>query len=178
MTPFDYNFDIPQSNYEWDSYNMPTYSPPPQEFVYNEPCPICLSHSHFVTECPRAHEFSDFVQNYVNATPRCVNPSVDNSYSYTYHNEWETHLDSSWTQEPWVDDANTFNFSPHYMAPPEQSYQYDYPSLPQENSDFKDNMWQQLAELEIRIDRLAHTFNGQEERESSLTQMQQEQIGG
>ena len=37
-----------------------------QEFIYNESCSICFSHSHLVTECPQAHEFLEFVQKYVN----------------------------------------------------------------------------------------------------------------
>ena len=104
MTPFEYNFEVPQFNYEWDNYNASTYShllPWFEEFVYNESCHICFSHSHFVTECYHAHEFLQFVQKYVYATQGCMNPSSDNSYSYTHNNEWKTYANSSQTQEPW-----------------------------------------------------------------------------
>ena len=120
--PYDYNFEVPLYNYEWDCYNHSKYSPPPpwfQERVYNEPCPICSSHSHFVTECPQAHEFSEFVHKYVNTTQGCLNLSSNNSYSYTHNNEWETHSNSSWTQEPLVEDTNMSYLSSHYIAPPE-----------------------------------------------------------
>ncbi|GFS40575.1 hypothetical protein Acr_00g0069390 [Actinidia rufa] len=52
-------------------YNSSTYSPPSpwfKEFVYDEPCPLCSSHSHIVTECPRAHEFPEFIRKYINVT--------------------------------------------------------------------------------------------------------------
>ena len=71
MTPIEFNFEVPQSNYEWDCYNSFTYSSPSpwlEKFVYNEPYPICSSHSHLVTECYRAHEFPKFIQKYVNAS--------------------------------------------------------------------------------------------------------------
>ncbi|XP_057506232.1 uncharacterized protein LOC130789481 [Actinidia eriantha] len=199
MTPFEYNFEVPQSNYEWDSYNACTYSPPSpwvEEFVYNEPCPICFSHSHLVTECYRAHEFPEFVQNYVYTTQGFMNPSSDNSYSCTHNNEWETYANSSWTQEPWVDDANTSYISSHYTAPLEQQYQHDYLPLHQENPNFEDSMLQTLrdyeagaqkltsnlqsftesiTELGIQVDKLVDMFNEQEERKS-LTQGQQEPV--
>ena len=77
------------------------------------------SYSHLVTECYCAHESPKFIQKYVNATHGCVNPSSDNSYSYTQNNEWKTYSNSSWTQEPWVDDANTSYLPSHYIAPSE-----------------------------------------------------------
>ena len=39
MTPFDYNFEVPQSNYKWDCYNASTYPLPPfwsEELMYIE----------------------------------------------------------------------------------------------------------------------------------------------
>ena len=39
-----------------------------EEFVYNESCPICFSHSYLMTEYYHAHEFLEFVQKYVYAT--------------------------------------------------------------------------------------------------------------
>ena len=71
MTPFEYNFEVPHSNYEWDSYNASINSPSLhwfEEFVYNKPCPICFGHSYLVTKCYRAHEFLEFVQKYIYAT--------------------------------------------------------------------------------------------------------------
>ena len=71
MMPFENNFEVAQPNYGWGFYNSSTYSPPSpwfQEFVYNEPCPICSSYYHIFTECPKAHEFSEFVQKYNNTT--------------------------------------------------------------------------------------------------------------
>ncbi|GFZ10847.1 hypothetical protein Acr_22g0002450 [Actinidia rufa] len=91
-----------------------------QEFVYNEPCPICSSYCHIFTECPKAHEFSEFVQKYNNTTQGCWNSSNNNSYSYTHSHEWETHSNPSWTQEPWVEDIKMSCLSSHYIAPPEQ----------------------------------------------------------
>ena len=199
MTPCEYNFEVPPSNWEWDCYNSSTYSPPSpwfEEFVYNEPCPICFSHSHLVTECYRAHEFPEFVQNYVYASQGCMNPNSNNSYSYTHNNEWEPYTNSSWTQEPWVDDANTSYLPSHYIAPLEQHYQHDYLPLLQENPDFEDSMLQTLrdyeagaeklvsslqsctesiSELGIQVDKLVHMFNEQKEREF-LTQGQQEPV--
>ena len=98
MTPFEYNFEVPQSNYEWDSYNVSTYSHLPpwfEEFVYNKSCHICFSHSHLVTKCYHAHEFLKFVKKDVYAIQGCMNPSSDNSYSYTHNNEWKTYANSS-----------------------------------------------------------------------------------
>ncbi|PSR98131.1 Nitrogen regulatory protein like [Actinidia chinensis var. chinensis] len=265
MMPFVFNFEVPQSNQDWDSHHVSTYSPPPpwseellyikshhdmtsigrgtygqqnfadiyspqgqyplvpdvyqhsqkqsledtlqsflhyqqtscpqpihEEFMYNEPCPICFSHSHFVTECPQAREFPEFVQKYVNTTHGCLNPSSDNSYSYTQDNEWETHSNSSWTQEPWVDDSNTFCPPSQFIAPSEQPCQHYYPLLPPENSDFEDSMLQTLqeyeatiqtfasicqsiAELGIQTDKLVHMDLGHKEQES-LTQAQPEPI--
>ncbi|GFS42092.1 hypothetical protein Acr_00g0078060 [Actinidia rufa] len=192
MTAFEYNFEVPQSNCEWDCYKPSTYSPLSpwfEESIYNEPCPICFSHSHLVTECYRAHEFLEFIQKYVYATQGCMNSSSDNSYLYTHNNEWEPYANSSWTQEPWVDDANTSYRPSHYIASPEQSDQHDYLSLLQENPNFEDSMWQKLANLEIQMDRLVMwqkladleiqlerlEHNGQEEHES-LTQGKQELV--
>ncbi|GFY81253.1 hypothetical protein Acr_01g0010620 [Actinidia rufa] len=265
MMPFDFNFEVPQSNQDWDSHHVSTYSPPPpwsEELLYTESHPdmtsigqlsygqqnfadiyspqvqyplvpdvyqysqnrvwrtlcslsfntnkyrvpspsmrkLCImshvlyvfSHSHFVTECPQAREFSEFVQKYVNTTHGCLNPSSDNSYSYTQDNEWETHSNSSWTQEPWVDDSNTFCPPSQFIATSEQPCQHYYPLLPPKNSDFEDSMLQTLqeyeasiqtfastcqsiAELEIQVDKLVQPFSGHEEQES-LTQAQQEQI--
>ncbi|GFS39068.1 hypothetical protein Acr_00g0060990 [Actinidia rufa] len=121
-----------------------------------------------------------------------MNHSSNNSYSYTHNNEWETYDNSSWTQEPWVDDVNTSCLPSHYIASPEQPYNHYYPPLPQENTNFEDSMLQTLqdyeasiqtntsacqsnAELGIQVDKLVHTFNGHEEHES-WTQGQQEQI--
>ena len=70
-----------------------------------------------MNECPQAYEFPDFVQKYVNTTQGCLNSISDNLYSYTHHNEWEAHSNSSWTQEPWVDDSNTFSPSSQFIAP-------------------------------------------------------------
>ncbi|XP_057469661.1 uncharacterized protein LOC130758739 [Actinidia eriantha] len=263
--PFDFNFEVPQSNQDWDSHHVSTYSPPPpwseellyteshhdmtsigqgsygqqnfadiysprgqyplvpnvyqpsqkqsledtlqsflqiqrtlcpqsnhEEVVCDEPCPICSSHNHFVTECPQACEFPEFVQKYVNTTQGCLNPSSDNLYSYTQDNEWETHSNSSWTQEPWVDDSNTFSPPSQFIAPFEQPNQHYYPPLPSENPNFEDSMLQTLqeyeatiqtfastcksiAELGIQTDKLVHTDHGHEEQES-LTQAQQEPI--
>ena len=39
MKPFNFDFEVPQFNYEWESYNEPTYSPPPsrsEELLYTE----------------------------------------------------------------------------------------------------------------------------------------------
>ena len=83
-----------------------------------------------MTKCYRAHEFPEFIEKYLNATHGCVNHSIDNSYSCTHNNEWETFSNSSWTQEPWVDDANTSYLPSHYIAPPEQPYQHYYSPLP------------------------------------------------
>ncbi|GFS29040.1 hypothetical protein Acr_00g0005100 [Actinidia rufa] len=258
MMPFDFNFEVPQSNQDWDSHHVSTYSPPPpwseellyteshhdmtsigqgtygqqnfadiyspqgqyplvpgvyqysqkqsledtlqsflqyqqiscpqpihEDVMYNEPCPICFSHSHFVTECPQAREFPEFVQKYVNTTHGCLNPSSDNSYSYTSRNEWETHSNSSWTQESWVDDSNTFCPPSQFIAPSEQPCQHYYPLLPPENSDFEDSMLQSLqeyestiqtfaatcqsiAELGIQTDKLVHMDLGHEEQESLI----------
>ena len=69
--PFENNFEVAQPNYGLDCYNSSTYSPPPpwfEKFVYDEPCPLCSSHSHLVTECPKAHEFPYFIQKYNNGT--------------------------------------------------------------------------------------------------------------
>ncbi|GFZ09394.1 hypothetical protein Acr_20g0012020 [Actinidia rufa] len=265
MMPFDFNFEVPQSNQDCDSHNVSTYSPPPpwseellyteshhdmtsigqgtygqqnfadiyspqgqyplvqdvyqysqkqsledtlqsflqyqqiscpqpihEEVMYNEPCPICFSHSHFVTECPQAREFPEFVQKNVNTTHGCLNPSSDNSYSYTQDNEWETHSNSSWTQEPWEDDSNTFCPPSQFTAPSEQPCQHYYRPLLLENPDLEDSMLQTLqdyeasiqtfastcqsiTELEIQVDKLVQPFSGHEEQES-LTQAQQEQI--
>ncbi|GFY95433.1 hypothetical protein Acr_10g0008180 [Actinidia rufa] len=71
-----------------------------QEFVYNDPCQICFSYGHIFTKCPNAQEFSEFVQKYNNTTQGRLNPSSNNSYSYTHSHEWETHSNPSWTQEP------------------------------------------------------------------------------
>ena len=144
-----------------------------------------------MTECYRAHEFTEFVQKYAYATQGSMNPSSDNSYSYTHNNEWEPYANSFWTQQPWVNDANTSYRSSHYIAPPKQPNQHDYPPLPQENPKFEDSTWQKLAKLEIQMDRLVmwpklakleiqleqleHRFNGQEEHES-LTQGKQELV--
>ena len=71
MMPFKNNFGVAQPNYGWGCYNSSTYSPPPhwlEEFVYDEPCPLCSSHSHIVTECPKAHEFPEFIRKYINVT--------------------------------------------------------------------------------------------------------------
>ena len=138
-----------------------------------------------MTECHRANEFLEFVQ-------RCMNHSSDNSYSYTHNNEWITYSNSSWTQESWVDDANTSYLPSYYIAHPEHPYQHYSPPIPQENINFEDSMFQTLQEYEatiqalafncqsiielgIQVDQLVNTFNGHEEHES-WTQGLQEQI--
>ena len=225
MMPYEYNFEVPQYNYEWDCYNHSKYSPPPpwfqervynepcpicsshshfvtecpqaheflefiqkyvnaiqgpQERVYNEPCPICSSHSHFVTECPQAHEFPEFVQKYVNTTRGCLNPNSNNSYSYTHSNEWETHSNSSWTQEPWVEDTNMSYLSSHYIAPPEQPYQHDYPPLSKEIPDFEDRLKAFMQSQQIINSQVAQTSMDIKAQLDELTVMvealQQEQI--
>ncbi|GFZ05438.1 hypothetical protein Acr_17g0010100 [Actinidia rufa] len=60
-----------------------------------------------------AHEFSEFIQQYVNST-QYVN---------------ETHPNSSWTQEPWVENTNMSCLSSHYIAPPEQPPPYHAPPV-------------------------------------------------
>ena len=224
MMPFNFNFEVPQSNQDWDSHHVSTYSPPPpwseellyteshhdmtsigqgsygqqnftniysprgqyplvpnvyqpsqnqsledtlqsflqtqrilwpqsnhEEVVCNEPCPICSSHSHFVTECPQAREFPEFVQKYVNTTQGCLNSGSDNLYSYTQDNEWETHSNFSWTQEPWVDDSNTFCSPSQFTAPSEQPCQQYYPPLLLENPDLEDSILQTLQDYEASI---------------------------
>ena len=182
--------DTLQSFLQYQQTSCP--QPIHEEVVCNEPCPICSSHSHFVTECPQAHEFPEFVQKYVNTTRGCLNPNSNNSYSYTHSNEWETHSNFSWNQELWVDDSNTFYPPSQVIAPPELPYQHYYPQLPLENSDLEDSMLQTLQEYEatvqtfastcqsikelgIQVNQLVHPFNGLDEQES-LTQGPKEQI--
>ena len=123
-----------------------------KEFVYNEPCPICFSHSHLVTECYRAYKFPEFVHKHVYTTQGCMNPSSNNSHSYTHNNKWKTYANFSWTQEPWLDDVNTSYFPSHYIVPSEQPYLLDYLLLHQKNPNFEDSMWQKLAKLEIQVE--------------------------
>ena len=69
--PFKNNFEVSQPNYGCGCYNSSTYSPPPpwfEKFGYNEPCQICFNYGHIFTNCPKAHEFSEFVQKYNNTT--------------------------------------------------------------------------------------------------------------
>ena len=146
----------------------------------NEPCPICSSHSHFVTECPQAHEFPEFVHKYVNTTQGCLNPSSNNSYSYTHSNEGKTHSNSSWTQEPWVEDTNMSYLSSHYIAPPEQPYQHDYPPLSKEIPDFEDRLKAFMQSQQIINSQVAQTSMDIKAQLDELTVMvealQQEQI--
>ena len=126
-----------------------------------------------MTKCLQAHEFPEFVQNYINATKGCMKSSSDNLYLYTHKHEWENYSNSSWTQEPWVDDSNTFYLPSQYIAPLEQPYQH-YSLLPlQENIDFEDSMMRTVQEYEAsvqvltseyksiakQIDQLVNTFN-------------------
>ena len=66
-----------------------------------EVCALCASPNHFVSECPAAPQFPEFVHEQVQQVQQARRPGND-PYSNTYNPGWRNHPNFSWRPQPVV----------------------------------------------------------------------------
>ncbi|KAG5528490.1 hypothetical protein RHGRI_029248 [Rhododendron griersonianum] len=87
-------------------------SPPcPQPRIFQTPCALCSNPGHFVSACPMAPEYPEFVQEQVNTTQGFARHNND-SYSTPYNSGWGHHPKLSWTQQ--APPTNPHSYSPEF----------------------------------------------------------------
>jgi hypothetical protein len=70
---------------------------PPTPPAFAEACGICMSPTHYTTECPSASQYPEFVHEQVQAAQGYSRPTND-PYSQTYNSGWRNHPNFSWKQ--------------------------------------------------------------------------------
>ena len=63
-----------------------------------EACALCASPIHFVSDCPMAAQYPEFVQDQVNALQSFQKPGSD-PFSNTYNPGWRNHPNFSWKSQ-------------------------------------------------------------------------------
>ncbi|XP_058202597.1 uncharacterized protein LOC131317035 [Rhododendron vialii] len=63
--------------------------------TFQEVCGICASPMHYITDCPSASQYPEFVQEQVSAAQGFSRPSYD-PFSPTYNAGWKDHPNFSW----------------------------------------------------------------------------------
>ena len=141
---------------------IPTTSSQPP--TLQEECALCSSRAHFISECPMASQFPEFVQEQVNAAQGFSRPGND-PFSNTYNPGWRNHPNFSWKQAPWNSFAqsqrpnlpNTLNPSGYQPIRPQQPFPHSN-LLPPRNPSFEERVLQGLQGLEANTQMLhSHT---------------------
>lgn len=120
--------------------------------VTQEVCALCSCPTHYVTDCPLAPQYPEFVQEQVNALQGFSKPGND-PHSSHYNPGWRNHPNFSWRPQapnpPFAQNSrpnvpNSFPSS-SYRPPPQQ---YQQPPPPPRNSAFEDKVLSALQALE------------------------------